>query len=204
MNNLGRIPESRIVQECGAGLLPIDIAGDRATLTGGAPTIGAPVDATAVLAAVGLTPRDLAGDPLRWAGTGLRFGFLHVKPDAVARAIVDVAKLAEVEGVDGGVSVFSYRGGVAHARVFAGGVGVAEDPATGSAALALGVWLAACGHLPPDGDSPYVIEQGLEVGRPSRLECVARTESGLAVECRVTGSVVPVAEGRIRIPSLDI
>jgi trans-2,3-dihydro-3-hydroxyanthranilate isomerase len=198
------VAEGRVVQECGAGLLPIDIAGDSATLTGGAPTIGPPVDPGAVLAAVGLTSADLAGDPLRWAGTGLSFGFLHVRPEAVARADVDIAKLAEVDGVDGGVSVFSFAAGRAHARVFAGGVGVAEDPATGSAALALGVWLAACGHVAPSGETAYRIEQGLEIGRPSVLECVVRCDGGAAVECRVTGAVVPVAEGRIRIPKANI
>jgi trans-2,3-dihydro-3-hydroxyanthranilate isomerase len=200
MREAGRVGDGRIVQQCGAGLLPVDIAGPRATLTGGVPTIDAAVDAVPVLSAVGLTPDDLAGDPLQWAGTGLSFGCLHVAPDAVGRATVDAAKLAAVGDVAGGVSVFSYADGVAHARVFAGGVGVAEDPATGSAALALGVWLAAAGYLPADGESSYLVQQGAEIGRPSRLDCVVRTEAGAAVECRVTGSVVAVAEGRIRVP----
>jgi len=98
------------------------------------------------------------------------------------------------------VSVFSRADGVAHARVFAGGVGVAEDPATGSAALGLGVWLVATGQVAPDGETAYVIKQGIEIGRPSRLECVVRADAGAAAECRVTGSVVPVAAGQLRVP----
>jgi trans-2,3-dihydro-3-hydroxyanthranilate isomerase len=97
-----------------------------------------------------------------------------------------------------GVSVFSYADGVAHARVFAGDI--EEDPATGSAALGLGVWLASCGHVAADGESSYVVNQGLEIGRPSRLRCVVRCANGVAVEGRVTGSVVSIGEGHIRRP----
>jgi trans-2,3-dihydro-3-hydroxyanthranilate isomerase len=148
---------------------------------------------------VGLTPEDLVGDPLRWAGTGLEFGYLHVHPDAVARSRPNLAAISGLHP-SSQISVFSYVDGVARARVFAGGLGVDEDPATGSAALGLGVWLAACGLVSSDGETSYVVEQGLEIGRPSRLECAVRCESGVAVEGRVTGSVVPIAEGRIRVP----
>jgi trans-2,3-dihydro-3-hydroxyanthranilate isomerase len=200
MRDIGRVVDGRLIQECGAGLLPVDLAGDGATLTGGTPYLREAVDAVETLAAIGLTAGDLAGDPLQWAGCGLSFGFLHVVPDAVARVEVDINRLGMIDGIEGGVSVFSVADGVAHTRVFAGGVGIAEDPATGSAGLGLGVWLVATGHAGADGETGYVIEQGIEMGRPSRLECVVRAEAGVAVECRVTGSVVPVAEGRIRIP----
>jgi trans-2,3-dihydro-3-hydroxyanthranilate isomerase len=201
MRALGRVAEGQIVQECGAGLLPLVIDGDEVTLTGGAPHLGDVVaDRQRVLAAVGLAAADATGDPLRWAGTGIDFGFLHVRPDAVARAVPNAAALAELNA-PAGVSVFSYADGVAHARVFAGGLGVVEDPATGSAALGLGVWLASCGLVAADGESPYVVHQGIEMGRPSRLHCVVRCEGGTALEGRVTGSVVPVAEGNVRRPT---
>jgi len=200
MRDAGRVSDGRIIQECGAGLLPVDISGDSATLTGGTPQLGDAVEPDETLAALGLSRADLAGDPLRWAGCGLTFGFLHVVPDAVARVDVDINRLGRIDGIEGGVSVFSFADGVAHARVFAGGVGVAEDPATGSAGLGLGIWLVATGRAAADGETSYVVEQGLEMGRPSRLECMVRAEGGIAVECRVTGAVVPVAEGRIRIP----
>lgn len=200
MRSLGRVQDGGIVQECGAGLLPLLIDGDAVTLTGGAPSLGDVVDPGLAVAAVGLSLGDLAGDPLRWAGTGLEFGYLHVRPDAVARAELDQGLLRGIDS-QAGISVFSYVDGVAHARVFAGGVGVAEDPATGSAALGLGVWLASCGHIASDGETSYVVTQGLEMGRPSRLECVVRCEAGVAVEGRVTGTVVPIAEGHIRHPA---
>jgi trans-2,3-dihydro-3-hydroxyanthranilate isomerase len=200
MRSLGRVSDGQIVQECGAGLLPVVIAGDTATLTGGAPHLGDVADSAAVSAAVGLTSSDLVGQPVRWAGAGIDFGFVHVRPDAVARASVDAALAAQLPP-SAGLSVFSFDAGVAHARVFAPGAGVAEDPATGSAALGLGVWLASCGLVAGEGETSYVVDQGIELGRPSRLECVVRCEGGVAVETRVTGSVVPIADGHIRRPA---
>jgi trans-2,3-dihydro-3-hydroxyanthranilate isomerase len=199
MRALDRVGDGRIIQECGAGLLPVDIAGDTVTLTGGAPHLGESVDGAIAAPAVGLTPDDLVGDPVRWAGMGIDFGFVHVHPDAVARAELNPA-LARDLPQGAGVSVFSFTDGAARARVFAPGAGVAEDPATGSAALGLGVWLAAGGRVAADGETSYVVIQGVEMGRPSRLECVVTCEGGAAVEGRVTGTVVPVAAGRIRIP----
>lgn len=197
MRSIGRVSDGRIVQECGAGLLPLVIDGDTVTLTGGAAYVGDVVDALGVAAAAGLTEADLVGEPVRWAGMGINFGYLHVRPDAVARATPDMALLRGLaSGV--GVSVFSFADGVAHARVFAGDV--EEDPATGSAALGLGVWLASSGHVARDGETSYVVNQGLEMGRPSRLACVVRCQGGIAVEGRVTGSVVPIGEGHLRRP----
>jgi trans-2,3-dihydro-3-hydroxyanthranilate isomerase len=199
MRSLGRVADGPLVQECGAGLLPVVIDGDTVTLTGGTPHLGPPVDAEPLLAAVGLSAADLVGDPVRLAGVGIDFGFIHVRPDAVARTQLDLAAIRRLDEVTG-VSVFSYADGAASARVFAADVG--EDPATGSAALGLGVWLAAAGLIAPDGETPYVVTQGVEMGRPSRLECVVRSEAGVAVATRVTGSVVPIAEGTIRVPSV--
>jgi trans-2,3-dihydro-3-hydroxyanthranilate isomerase len=85
--------------------------------------------------------------------------------------------------------------------VLASGAGVVEDPATGSAALGLGVWLVASGLLPGDGTSSYVVEQGIEIGRPSTLSCTVTAVAGRAVEATVRGAVVPIAGGRITVPS---
>jgi trans-2,3-dihydro-3-hydroxyanthranilate isomerase len=199
MRSLGRVSDGEIVQECGAGLLPLVIEGDTVTLTGGAPSLGVVVDSAPVLAAVGLSSADFVGDPVRWAGVGINFGYLHVRPDAVARAAFDPTAARSLS-LETGISVFSFVDGVAHARVFASGAGMFEDPATGSAALGLGVWLASCGHVKADGETAYVVTQGLEIGRPSRLESVIRCEAGVAVQTRVKGTVVPIAEGHIRRP----
>ena len=54
-------------------------------------------------------------------------------------------------------------------RVFVPGPAMPEDPATGSAAVGLGVALVATGLAAPEGATRYDIEQGVEMGRPSYL-----------------------------------
>jgi trans-2,3-dihydro-3-hydroxyanthranilate isomerase len=114
----------------------------------------------------------------------------------VARCVPDTAALGAL-GV-AGVSVFAWDGETAHARVFAGGVGVTEDPATGSAALGLGAYLVATGLLAEGG--AYTVRQGAELGRASQLDCAVTAVDGAPVAVSVTGSVVPVAVGRMRRP----
>lgn len=82
--------------------------------------------------------------------------------------------------------------GRVRARMFHPGVGVAEDPATGSAACALvGLLL----HLDAGAPSGRVrIAQGQEIGRPSIIEAEAERRDG-AIRVAVGGGVVPVSEG---------
>ena len=196
LHDLGRLPAGERVQSCGAGLLSVMVDA-MITLTGAAPSYSPPRDSAPLLAAVGLDPEDLVGTPARSAGAGIDFGYLYVRPDALARAVGDMGLLRALGGA--GVSVVGWDGSAARARVFAGGVGVAEDPATGSAALGLGVFLAASGLL-ADGWTDYVVTQGVEMGRPSTLTCRVLVEAGQAVRTTVSGSVVPIASGEIRVP----
>jgi trans-2,3-dihydro-3-hydroxyanthranilate isomerase len=185
-------------QECGAGVLPITVDDDgRATLTGGSPFVGPPLDPALLLAAVGLSEDDYAGPAPRVASCGLEWTYLPVRAEAVAKAEVPFAT-----GTAGMMSVFAWDAEQrsAHARVFAPGSAVPEDPATGSAALGFGVWLVASGLLPGDGDSSYVIRQGQELHRPSTLDCSVSAVDGQAMTVTVTGSVVPIASGRIAVP----
>jgi trans-2,3-dihydro-3-hydroxyanthranilate isomerase len=201
MADLGRVARGRIIQECGAGLLPVDVNDTGATLTGGPPTHGEPLDPGPLLTAAGLTKADLAdGPPPRAAGTGIPFAFLPVHPDAVARAAPDSARLLALPIPELYVFAYDADTATAHSRMFGGGVGVAEDPATGSAALGLGVWLAVSGLVAPDATTTYAIAQGVEIGRPSHLDCSVTTENGDVVRTTVSGRVVPVAAGTIVVP----
>ena len=197
--SLGRLAAGTVVQECGAGLLPIVVSEAGAELTGGPVSQSDPVATEEFLAAVGLAGGDLAGTPARWCGCGIDFGYLHVDDSAIGRVAPDLQRLAALGNA--GVCVFSFDGTAAHSRVFAGGAGVAEDPATGSAALGLGVFLVASGLLPPDSTSTFTISQGVEMGRPSRLSVAVRADGGRVVGATVSGGVVPVARGRITPPS---
>lgn len=199
LHRLGRLPAGERVQSCGAGLLAVRVHADEVVLSGGAPSYGPELDAGPLLAAVGLSADDLAGAPRR-AGCGIDFTYLPVTDAAVVRAAPDAAALRALP-LGTGLSVTAWAPGQAHSRVFVPEVGVAEDPATGSAAVGLGVFLAASGLL-PDGEHAYVVSQGIEMGRASTLRCTVRVEHGRAVATTVGGSVVPVARGEVRRPGV--
>jgi trans-2,3-dihydro-3-hydroxyanthranilate isomerase len=198
LHRLGRLPAGPVVQECGAGDLAVEVTGAGATLSGGTPAYAGEVDPLPLLAAAGLDEGDLDGTAAR-AGVGIDFTFLPVRREAVARARVDLAALRALD-LGTGLSVSSWGGdGTVAARVFVPEVGVPEDPATGSAALAYGVWLAGTGVV-PDGVTPYVVTQGVEMGRPSTLSCTVTVDGGEVVATTVSGTVQPVASGEIARP----
>lgn len=85
-----------------------------------------------------------------------------------------------------------------HARMFAPGLGVEEDPATGSAAAALAGYLAARDER-SEGTRKWTIEQGLEIGRPSRLDIEADKQAGAITAIRVGGSAVAVMRGELEL-----
>ena len=90
-------------------------------------------------------------------------------------------------------------GGRIKVRLWAPSHGIAEDPATGSAAGTLAASLAQT--LPdPSGRFAWTIEQGAEIGRPSLIEAEAEKEDGAVVRIRVGGSAVIVAEGTLSLP----
>jgi trans-2,3-dihydro-3-hydroxyanthranilate isomerase len=196
----GLIGLGDVVQECGAGLLPVVVTEYGAQITGGAPEVGPSLDGAALAAAVGLAPGDVDGSvPAGIAGAGVAYAFLAVNPDAVARAVPDPAAVrALTEGLIGLVVVaYDAAGSAAHMRMFAPGAGVTEDPATGSAAVALGVFLVDRGVIPGDGQTGFLASQGAEMGRPSQLGVLVQANAGAAVRASVWGNVVPVARGEL-------
>ena len=84
------------------------------------------------------------------------------------------------------------------ARMFAPGLSVPEDPATGSACAALGGYLAAR-DARRDGTLRWVVEQGFEMGRPSILEVEADVARGAVTAVRVGGDTVLMSEGTMEI-----
>jgi trans-2,3-dihydro-3-hydroxyanthranilate isomerase len=197
LHQLGRIPAGDNVQACGAGLLPVDVGPDAVTLTGGTPTVGEPLPPASFVAALGLGELDLAGPAPRWAGVGIEFAYVLVRGTSLAAAQVDPGAVERLGGA--GIALVEWDGSGARARVFPGGLGITEDPATGSAALGLGVYLAAVGLL-PDGSHRYTVTQGVQMGRPSTLSCTVDVVDGVATRTTVTGSAVRVARGEIRVP----
>jgi trans-2,3-dihydro-3-hydroxyanthranilate isomerase len=116
-----------------------------------------------------------------------------------------VAEICRSAGVDSAVLVAPGNSGAisdadVSVRLFdAGSLGIDADPATGAAAGPICVYLGLL--VPTRGATHRVtIEQGTEFGRPSRLRASAGFDAdGAVTEVRVTGSVVPVSEGRVTL-----
>ena len=107
-----------------------------------------------------------------------------------------------VEGALASAYVYC-RGGVHHqakfhARMFSPDMGIAEDPATGGAVAALS---GAIHHFdgPPDGHHPLLIEQGVEMGRPSFIHLHIDVQEGAIAKARIGGQAIRLAEGVIEI-----
>lgn len=88
-------------------------------------------------------------------------------PGAVAGAVPDTGVLLGGPAGDA-CYLFARSGDLVRARFFAAGLGVPEDPATGSAAAALAAVLAHEG----EGEGRMTIDQGDEIGHPSTIELV--------------------------------
>jgi trans-2,3-dihydro-3-hydroxyanthranilate isomerase len=140
-----------------------------------------------------------------YGGVGLRFCFVHlVDGELLDNAVLD--KAAWSAGIVGGWSpdlyVFAgdYRDG-AHiqARFFAPGVGVEEDPATGSACASV-VASLAMRSPEPSGTYRLQIQQGVAMGRPSQLEGAARKYDGRLTEVVVGGRAAIIGHGTITVP----
>lgn len=87
------------------------------------------------------------------------------------------------------------------ARMFAPAMGIDEDPATGAAAAALAGFLAPTAAY-SETTLQIVVHQGVEMGRPSRIEVEADLSGGDVSGLRVAGRSVLVTRGRMSIPQL--
>jgi trans-2,3-dihydro-3-hydroxyanthranilate isomerase len=147
-----------------------------------------------LLAALGVKRAAL---PVEVYDNGPRHVMVTVEdPEIVAGLHPDLGALRELGAV--GVSCFAMTGerGVA-TRMFAPGLGVAEDPATGSAAGPLALHLARHGRI---GFGEWIeIRQGVEIGRPSILLAVAEGSPSAVARVAVGGCAVVVASGEYRL-----
>ncbi|HEV2574177.1 PhzF family phenazine biosynthesis protein [Methylocella sp. CPCC 101449] len=134
---------------------------------------------------------------------GVALSFIPVASlAAVARARVNLAHWDAAFPGEGGFGALLYtkqvsdEGHHVHARMFAPKLGIAEDPATGSAAAAFaGVCMAY--EKPEDGEHLIVIEQGYEMGRPSQIMLKLSVVDGVLQSAAIGGAAVPVMEGTI-------
>lgn len=168
-------------------------------------TLGEMAPVEAVAAAVSLEAEDLVLDthPPQVASVGLPFLFAELKDrDALARAAANLEGIRALEelGVVPDVHLYVRSGDDfdIRARVFAPQQGVPEDPATGSANLALAGLLAHY-DAAETGGFQWRIAQGVEMGRPSVLHAEADKKGGKVLATRISGACVMVAEGYIEV-----
>ena len=217
---LGRIPlqdhRAHILVEEAAGDVPVlvhaDAAGDAAFAQLTAPQRPEIREATLAreeLAAIlGLAPDDVLDDPAHAPAAvscGVPFLFVALRNrGAVRRCRVDTGAWAAQLAGTWAPQLFVYAFDAERdqsqirSRMFAPGLGIAEDPATGSAAAALAALLAS--RAGTDGTHHWRVEQGFEMGRPSILEIEADVAGGAVTAARVGGHSVIVGEGTLRIP----
>jgi trans-2,3-dihydro-3-hydroxyanthranilate isomerase len=190
-------PLSKIVLrlETRAGVVPVTLERDGPQIVFGrmeqpVPPWEAVPDPAPILAALGV---ERSGLPVERYELGPGHVYVELdSPEAVARLAPDIGALAAV--TNDGVNCFAHvEGSRWKTRMFAPSHGVAEDPATGSAAGPLAVHLARHGRT-AFGEQ-IEIAQGAEIGRPSTLFATAEGEGDRIDRVEVGGSAVLVARG---------
>ncbi|HEX9726210.1 MAG TPA: PhzF family phenazine biosynthesis protein [Vicinamibacteria bacterium] len=205
---------NRIFQECGAGMLPVDIhvrEGNvaRVYMTQAKPQFLKSTTSRALLAAaVGLDEDRLLPDglPAQVVSTGVPQLMVPAQGLKDLEEIeVDQAALRTVfETLDTQFFMIFTRQTVlpnstVHARMFAPTLGIPEDPASGSASGALGAYLVRHGVMEAHATTHLIVEQGYEMGRPSTIYVeVDKGPDGGPGDVRVGGQAVEVAEGILK------
>lgn len=202
LRDLGLVTEDRLIQRSPAGETRVWLQGDSMWFErpGASPSPFAethPKLGRVLADAVGLSEDDLVVEARELGRAGrLAPAVAEVGIDILVVPVKDLETLgrcspslrAMAELPTDGCYCFTPTGaGRARARGFFPEVGVPEDPATGSACAGLGIYLAE--RL---GAIELTVEQGIEMGRPSKLMLDA--EPGLV---RIGGGVVKVLEGEL-------
>jgi trans-2,3-dihydro-3-hydroxyanthranilate isomerase len=198
------LPTTLVLEE-GIGPVPVEVAMRGAHLHAQF-TIEKPVETpaqrperSAVAAALSLP--EAAVLEAWFASGGVRFCFARLADKAaVDRAQLDRAAWAKHFREAWSSQIYFFTGDVdVYARMFAPAYGIEEDAATGSAAVALAGVLAAR-RSQGEGIFNWRIEQGVAMGRPSRLEASAEKQEGRVVRVKVGGTTVVSAEGTMNVP----
>jgi trans-2,3-dihydro-3-hydroxyanthranilate isomerase len=187
--------------ETGSGTVPVTLERDETgRITFGRmqqplPTVEPYEEETELLAALGVDGSEL---PVEAYDNGIKHVYVALPSEQdVAELKPDLARLGELPAPLG-FNCFAGSGSKWKTRMFAPGGGVAEDPATGSAAGPLALHLARHGKI-AFGDE-IEISQGAEIGRPSTLYALVEGSADNLERVEVGGSAAVVARGEFRLP----
>lgn len=202
--------ETKIIFEEGVGPVPVTICSINgkpsfAQLTAAKlPEFNENVPSAEVLAKMLTLSRDEIADsqfPIRFVSVGFPFLYAAVKNRAALKRIrVNIQVMETLQTTYGVREIFVFTDDAEQqdsdfrARMFAPLLGIAEDPATGSAAASFAGYLAAKDPS-RSGTLQWKIEQGFEMGRPSLLFIEADKKDGQTTAVRVGGNAVMMTEG---------
>ena len=184
----------RIELETRSGIVPVDLEREGARISFGrmqqpAPTVSPFDRADELLAALGGVRSQL---PVELYDNGVPHVYVALESrEQVAALAPDIGAIGALGRY--GVNCFAAEGAKVKLRMFGPGLGMAEDPATGSAAGPLALHLVRHGRL-AFGDEIEIV-QGEEILRRSVLYATAHSESHI----EVGGSAVVVARGEFQL-----
>ncbi|MBA3242509.1 MAG: PhzF family phenazine biosynthesis protein [Acidobacteria bacterium] len=208
--------ETTITLEEGVGPIPVRVEFREgqpvyAEMSQPLPTFGPRLDdARAVVAEMlSLEESDIDADlPIEVVSCGVPFLYVPLRGLDAARRARPRADLMEraLEGiVPPEVFVFTreveHAGSTVHSRMFAPGLGITEDPATGGASGPLGCYLVRHGVVEGGAAATHGIisEQGIEMGRPSFIKIRIEQSGGQISGVKVGGQAYFMGEGFIEL-----
>ena len=194
-------------QQTHAGVQPIDVHCDERgrsyTMTQPTPTFAALPGAEKLLRALGVSSEQLIATPLT-VSVGVAWHVVALADlQTVSSLLPDMTALAEFEAETGVATTVFCREAAdpecsVRVRSFAPGDGITEDPVCGSGNGCVGAYIAHSGLA--DAPLEYRAEQGIEMGRPGRLQVrIEQEESGYRVQ--VGGRAVSLFEGTLSLPA---
>jgi trans-2,3-dihydro-3-hydroxyanthranilate isomerase len=195
----GPLQLDEIALETGSGVVPFRLEREGAKIVFGRmeqpiPTIAPYAEAEELLGAIGVERSEL---PVELYDNGLPNVYVALSSEAEVAALEpDLGRLGKLPSVIG-VNCFAGAGDRWKTRMFAPAGGVAEDPATGSAAGPLALHLARHGRI-AFGDE-IEVTQGVEINRPSKLYARVIGDAENVERVEVGGSAVVVARGEFQL-----
>jgi len=213
LQHLGKIASnSSIIFEKGVGPIPVTVestaAGVIAWMQQPNPQMGSIYTVRATIAAMlSLDESDFVAElPVQAVSAGVSFLYVPVKSlEAMGRINVRLdlwekhlqnweaphifAFSTETEAEDATV----------HSRMFAPDMGISEDPATGAASGPLGTYLVEHGIVPIHEAEQIISEQGIEMGRPSRIQIRVTAHEGAINAVFVGGYSQFIGSGHILV-----